>query len=58
MSFFKKKQNKIIVRFFGGLGNQLFIFAFSKSQAFNNNSLLVADNISGFLFDKYKRPNI
>lgn len=55
MLLFNKKENKIIVRFFGGLGNQLFIFAFSKSQALNNNALLVADSISGFLFDRYRR---
>jgi hypothetical protein len=55
MSFFRKKENKIIIRFFGGLGNQLFIFAFSKSLALSSNSLLFIDNYSGFIFDRYRR---
>jgi hypothetical protein len=55
MSFFRKKENKIIIRFFGGLGNQLFIFAFSKSLSLSSNSLLFIDNYSGFIYDSYKR---
>jgi hypothetical protein len=49
-------QKKIIVRLFGGLGNQLFIYAAARRLAFNSNSTLVLDIVSGFKNDNlYKR---
>ncbi|MDB2389810.1 alpha-1,2-fucosyltransferase [Alphaproteobacteria bacterium] len=53
-----KKNSKNIVqsRLFGGLGNQLFIYAFSKAMALRNNADLELDIKSGFLNDKkFKR---
>jgi hypothetical protein len=48
--------SKIIPRLFGGLGNQLFIYACARRLAIKTNSELVIDNISGFKYDKvYKR---
>lgn len=40
--------NKLIVRLFGGLGNQLFIYAASRRLALINNAELVIDIVSGF----------
>ena len=46
----------IIPRIFGGLGNQLFIYATARRLALVNNAELVIDDISGFKYDKeYKR---
>lgn len=46
----------IISRIFGGIGNQLFIYAASKRLALKNNIELVIDHISGFSYDKdFKR---
>ena len=46
----------IISRVFGGIGNQLFIYAASKRLALKNNIELVIDHISGFSYDKdFKR---
>ena len=54
----KDKNNKLIVRLFGGLGNQLFIYSTSRSLALRNNAELVIDDITGFKYDqKYKRLN-
>jgi hypothetical protein len=47
---------KIIARMFGGIGNQLFIYAAARRLALMNNAELVLDNISGFTYDKvYQR---
>ena len=47
---------KIILRVKGGLGNQLFIYAFGYSLAKKNNYDLYLDYTTGFLRDhKYKR---
>jgi hypothetical protein len=45
----------LCVRVFGGIGNQLFIYAFSRALAIESNCGLVFDTTSGFLFDNYKR---
>jgi hypothetical protein len=46
----------IIVRLMGGLGNQLFIYAFAKTMSLKNDVGLKLDTISGFVQDKsYKR---
>ena len=42
----------IISRIFGGIGNQLFIYAASKRLALKNNTELVLDHVSGFTYDK------
>ncbi len=48
--------NKVVVRIFGGIGNQLFCYAAARRLALANNAELVIDNISGFLYDyNYKR---
>lgn len=47
---------KIIPRLFGGLGNQLFIYACARRLSLMTDSELVLDNLSGFKYDiKYKR---
>jgi hypothetical protein len=48
---FKKKKN-INLHLSGGLGNQLFQYAFAKSVSFHNDTELHIDNLSGFLLDK------
>ena len=48
---------KIIVRNKGGVGNQLFIYAFSKVLSLELNCNLIYDNYSGFKNDFYKRTN-
>ena len=48
---------KIIVRNKGGVGNQLFIYAFSKSLSLDLKGELLLDNYSGFKRDYYKRTN-
>ena len=40
--------NKICVRLFGGLGNQLFIYAFGLANAQRSGKQLVIDDVSGF----------
>lgn len=48
--------DKLIVRIFGGLGNQLFCYAAARRLALKNNAELVIDHVSGFEFDhKYRR---
>lgn len=49
MSSFDKA--KVLVRIFGGLGNQLFCYAAARRLALANNAKLVIDDISGFDFD-------
>ena len=47
---------KVIPRFFGGLGNQLFIYSAARRLALVNNAELVLDDVSGFAYDKvYQR---
>jgi len=47
---------KLIPRIFGGLGNQLFIYAAARRLALVNNAELVLDDVSGFVSDySYKR---
>jgi len=43
--------NKIIVRVFGGLGNQLFCFAAGRRMALVNHAELVIDDFTGFAYD-------
>ena len=46
----------VIPRFFGGLGNQLFIYAAARRLALANNAELVIDDTSGFSHDhQYQR---
>lgn len=42
---------KIIPRIFGGIGNQLFIYAAARRLALVNNAELVLDDVSGFVHD-------
>lgn len=47
---------KVIVRFFGGIGNQLFIYAASRRLSVVNDAQLILDDTSGFEKDyRYKR---
>lgn len=47
---------KVIIRLYGGLGNQLFQYAAGLNYAKLNNAKLLLDIDSGFIFDKkYKR---
>ena len=49
-------EKKVIARLFGGLGNQLFIYAAARRLAFKSNATLVLDIVSGFKNDDlYKR---
>ena len=49
-------KNKLIPRLYGGLGNQLFIYAAARRLALVNNVELVLDTVSGFTHDKaYQR---
>lgn len=50
-----KAKSKIICRIFGGLGNQLFIYATARRLALVNNAELVLDDKSGFLYDQQFR---
>lgn len=43
--------NKVICRLFGGVGNQLFIYAAARRLAFANGVELVVDDVSGFVSD-------
>jgi len=48
--------SKVIVRIFGGIGNQLFCYAAARRLAYENQAELVIDDVSGFTKDyKYKR---
>jgi len=44
-------KDKIIPRLFGGIGNQLFIYAVARRLALVNHAELVLDDISGFVLD-------
>ena len=47
---------KIVIRIFGGLGNQLFCYAAARRLALVNKADLVIDDVSGFVRDgEYKR---
>lgn len=46
---------KLIPRLFGGLGNQLFIYATARRLALVSGAELVLDDVSGFTYDSYKR---
>lgn len=49
-------KNKVIARIIGGIGNQLFCYAAARSLSLRNNSELVVDDVSGFMYDyKYQR---
>lgn len=45
------KLTKIIPRIFGGIGNQLFIYAAARRLTLVNNAELVLDDVSGFVRD-------
>lgn len=45
----------VIVRLAGGLGNQLFQYAFGRAMAVRNDARLVLDAVSGFPRDPYRR---
>ncbi len=49
--------NKVITRFKGGLGNQLFCYAAARRLALVNNAELVIDDVTGFARDRlyYRR---
>lgn len=51
----KAFRDKVIVRMVGGLGNQLFCYAFGKALALKLERELVFDTYSGFRGDKYER---
>jgi len=46
-----QKMTKLIPRLFGGLGNQLFIYAAARRLALANHAELVLDDVSGFAKD-------
>ena len=48
-------QKSIVLVLRGGLGNQMFQYAFAKNLAITTNSKLIIDTKSGFYFDIYKR---
>jgi len=48
-------ERKVIARLMGGLGNQLFIFAFAKVFSMKYGCRLLIDQKSGFTRDTYKR---
>ena len=45
----------IVVRLFGGLGNQLFQYAFGRKIAIANHSDLILDDEYGFIRDVFQR---
>ena len=49
------KRRMVIAKVFGGLGNQLFIYAAARSLSLQLNTELYLDTKSGFLNDPYKR---
>ncbi|MBK8196444.1 MAG: alpha-1,2-fucosyltransferase [Lewinellaceae bacterium] len=46
---------KVIARIFGGLGNQLFIYATARALAHRTGAELVLDTQTGFRYDAYQR---
>ncbi|MBU0730883.1 MAG: alpha-1,2-fucosyltransferase [Proteobacteria bacterium] len=55
MNFFQNKKGKLIARVYGGLGNQLFMYAAAKRLALKNNIPLKLDIHSGFEDDPFNR---
>jgi len=49
------KQQKLIFRLKGGVGNQLFQYAFARSLCLQLNYTLIIDTKTGFILDKYQR---
>lgn len=49
------RDRKVVARVFGGLGNQLFIYAAARRLAAVNDAELVLDDVSGFRRDPYER---
>ena len=47
--------NRIIIRVRGGLGNQLFIYAFARYISLNLNSSVLLETRTGFIRDRYRR---
>lgn len=47
--------SKVVVRIFGGLGNQLFIYATAKALSLRNKTSLELEVRTGFVRDNYKR---
>lgn len=48
-------RGKVIIHLFGGMGNQMFIYAAGRALALRNNSELIIDHATGFNGDFYKR---
>ena len=48
-------QQKLILRLKGGVGNQLFQYAFARSLCLQFKYALIIDTKTGFIFDKYQR---
>ena len=48
-------QQKLILRLKGGVGNQLFQYAFARSLCLQLNYTLIIDTKTGFILDKYQR---
>jgi len=46
---------KILVQVWGGLGNQMFVYAAGRALALRTNSTLILDHETGFKSDLYKR---
>jgi hypothetical protein len=58
MSFFSESRRPcVIARLAGGLGNQLFMYAFAKALAVRNGVPLLLDTVSGFARDRNYRRN-
>jgi hypothetical protein len=52
-------KRKIYLQISGGLGNQLFQYAFAKNLSIKLNSKLIIDDVTGFLIDrKFKRKKM
>jgi hypothetical protein len=50
------REKKVVVRIFGGLGNQLFAYAAARRLALTTRSELIIDDVSGFAHDhEYQR---
>jgi hypothetical protein len=47
--------NKLTVRIFGGIGNQLFCYAAARRLSIVNNCELIVDHVTGFEGDPYNR---
>ena len=50
-----RKDKFVCIRLGGGIGNQLFMFAYGKAISLKTNRILIIDRKSGYLFDKYRR---